>query len=113
MRKTLEDFYYGSITPCERQMTPNSELKRAADRVVCYESQLTEQLDAPERTILEKGNPAQDLQLGADDLPAKGNGRSIDPGTRQTPQQSDHVSVPGDGKALRPGLSGAIAQNLL
>ena len=54
MRKTLEDFYYGSITPCERQMTPNSELKRAADRVVHYESQLTEQLDEPERTILEK-----------------------------------------------------------
>ena len=54
MRKTLEDFYYGNITPCERQMTPNSELKRATDRVVHYESQLTEQLDEPERTILEK-----------------------------------------------------------
>ena len=54
MRKTLEDFYYGNIAPCERQMTPNSELKRAADRVAHYESQLAEQLSEPERTILEK-----------------------------------------------------------
>ena len=54
MRNTWEDLYYGNIVPCERQLTHNSELKRAADRVVRYESQLTEQLDAPERTILEK-----------------------------------------------------------
>ena len=54
MRKTLEDFYYGNIVPCERQMVPGSELKRAADRVTRYESQLTDQLDEPRRTILEK-----------------------------------------------------------
>ena len=28
MRKTLEDLYYGNITPNEQQMTPGSELKR-------------------------------------------------------------------------------------
>ena len=54
MRKTLVDFYYGNITPCERQIAPGSELKRAADRVSRYESQLTEQLDEAERTLLTK-----------------------------------------------------------
>ena len=38
MRKTLEDFYYGNIVPCERQMAHGSELKKAADRVAHYES---------------------------------------------------------------------------
>ena len=52
MRKTLEDFYYGNITPCERQMVPGSELKRAADRVARCESQLLERLDETERALL-------------------------------------------------------------
>ena len=54
MRKTLEDFYYGNITPSERQMAPDSELKRAVDRVAHYESQLTELLDETGQTILTK-----------------------------------------------------------
>ena len=54
MRNTLEDLYFGNITPCEQQMTPGLELKRAVDRVACYESQLTEQLDETEQTILTK-----------------------------------------------------------
>ena len=54
MRKTLEDLYYGNISPFQRQMTPDSELKRAVDRVAQYESQLTEQLDETTRTILTK-----------------------------------------------------------
>ena len=54
MRKTLEDFYYGNIVPCERQMAHGSELKRAADRIARYESQLTEQLNETEQTILAK-----------------------------------------------------------
>ena len=54
MRKTLEDFYYGNIVPCERQMVPGSELKRAADRVVRYESQLMEQLGESEQATLKK-----------------------------------------------------------
>lgn len=32
MRKTLEDFYYGNLTPLERQMETGSNLKRAMDR---------------------------------------------------------------------------------
>jgi len=54
MRKTLEDLYYGNITPCERQMAPDSELKRAVDRVARYESQLAEQLDEDAQTVLAK-----------------------------------------------------------
>ncbi len=54
MRKILEDLYFGNITPYERHMAPGSELKRAAERVVHYESQLMEQLDENERTILTK-----------------------------------------------------------
>ena len=54
MRRTLEDFYYGNIAPNEQQMAPDSELKRATDRVARYESQLKEQLKENERAILEK-----------------------------------------------------------
>ena len=54
MRNTLEDLYFGNITPCEQQMAPDSELKRAVDRVARYESQLTEQLGETEQTILTK-----------------------------------------------------------
>ena len=54
MRKTLEDLYYGNITPNEQDMIPGAELKRAVDRVARYESQLTEQLGETEQTILTK-----------------------------------------------------------
>ena len=54
MRKTLEDLYYGNITPHAQDMTAGSELKRAVDRVARYESQLMEQLDEAEQTILTK-----------------------------------------------------------
>ena len=54
MRNTLENLYYGNITPCEQQMTPDSELKRAVDRVAHYEDQLMEQLDETEQAILTK-----------------------------------------------------------
>ena len=54
MRKTLEDFYYGNITPNTQDMAPNSELKRAADRVAHFEKQLTELLDEAGQAVLEK-----------------------------------------------------------
>ena len=54
MRKTLEDLYYGNITPNEQQMTPGSELKRAVDRVTNYEKQLMKQLGETEQEILTK-----------------------------------------------------------
>ena len=54
MRNTLEDLYYGNITPREQQITPNSELKRATDRVTRFEDQLTGRLDEDGQTILAK-----------------------------------------------------------
>ena len=54
MRNTLEDLYYGNITPGAQQIAPDSELKRATDRVARFESQLTERLDEDEQTILSK-----------------------------------------------------------
>ena len=54
MRKTLEDLYYGNITPHAQDMTAGSELKQAVGRVARYESQLTEQLGEAEQTILTK-----------------------------------------------------------
>ena len=54
MRNTLEDLYYGNITPGAQQIMPNSELKRATDRVARFESQLTERLDEDGQTILAK-----------------------------------------------------------
>ena len=54
MRNTLEDLYYGNITPGEQQMAPDSELKKAVDHVARYESQLTEQLSEDGQTILTK-----------------------------------------------------------
>ena len=54
MRKTLEDLYFGNITPNEQKMEPGSELKTAVDRVVHYEKQLTELLDEDGQTILTK-----------------------------------------------------------
>ena len=52
MRKTLEDLYYGNITPNEQDMVPSSELKRAVDRVTLCEKQLEELLDETGQTIL-------------------------------------------------------------
>ena len=54
MRNTLEDLYYGNITPIKQQIAPDSELKRAVDRVTRFESQLTERLDEDGQTILAK-----------------------------------------------------------
>ena len=54
MRKTLEDLYYGNITPNAQDMAPNSELKRATDRVARFEKQLTERLDETGQVVLAK-----------------------------------------------------------
>ena len=54
MRNTLEDLYYGNITPGKQQITPDSELRWAVDRVTRFESQLTERLDEDGQTILAK-----------------------------------------------------------
>ena len=60
MRNTLEDLYYGNITPRKQQIVPNSELKRAEDRVARFESQLTERLDEGGQAILAKLSESRD-----------------------------------------------------
>ena len=60
MRNILEDLYYGNITPGAQQMAPNSELKRAVDRIARFESQLTDRLDEDGQTILAKLIESQD-----------------------------------------------------
>jgi len=52
MRKVLEDFYYGNITPNEKEMRPGSELQRAVSTVAQCESQLTEALDEAQQALL-------------------------------------------------------------
>ena len=54
MRNTLEDLYYGNITPGTQQIAPNSELRRATDRVARFEDQLTERLGEDGQTTLAK-----------------------------------------------------------
>ena len=49
MRKTLEDLYYGNITPNEQRMVPGSEMAKAVARVASCEKQLTEQLGEAEQ----------------------------------------------------------------
>ena len=60
MRNILEDLYYGNITPGVQHIAPNSELKRATDRVARFESQLTERLDDAGQTILAKLTESRD-----------------------------------------------------
>ena len=60
MRNILEDLYYGNITPGAQEIAPNSELKRATDRVTRFENQLTERLDEDGKTILTKLFESQD-----------------------------------------------------
>ena len=54
MRKIIEDFYYGNITPCEKIMRPGSTLQRAVARVTSYEKQLMEQLEESKQEVFTK-----------------------------------------------------------
>ena len=60
MRNTLDDLYYGNITPGKQQIAPDSELRRATDRAARFESQLTELLDEAGQTILTKLTESRD-----------------------------------------------------
>ncbi len=52
MRKVLEDFYYGNITPSEKEMRPGSEMQRAVNTAARCESQLAEGLDEVKQALL-------------------------------------------------------------
>ena len=59
MRKILQDFYYGNLTPGDQDIAPNSELRRAVDRITRCEQQLTERLGETEQAILSELVQAQ------------------------------------------------------
>ena len=59
MRKVLEDFYYGNITPSEKEMQPGSEMQRAISTAAQCESQLAEGLDEVKQALLTKLIDAQ------------------------------------------------------
>ena len=54
MRKLLEDFYCGNLTPGVQKTVPDSELQRLIGNVAECETQLMERLDEPEKEILEE-----------------------------------------------------------
>ena len=59
MRKVLKDFYYGNITPGEKEVRSGSGLQRAVDTAARCESQLAEGLDEVKQTLLTKLVKAQ------------------------------------------------------
>lgn len=59
MRKTLKDFYYGNLRPCEQRMAANSELRRAVDVVTQCEKQLAEKLGNADQKLLSDMTNAQ------------------------------------------------------
>ena len=70
MRNLLEDFYYGNLTPGDRQMAPNSELRLAVGRAADCEEQLMERLGETEQKIL---NELVEAQFTMDGITAREN----------------------------------------
>jgi len=52
MRTTLENLYYGNITPNELQCKPGTPLQRAMEQSEECEEQLTALLEGKEKTLL-------------------------------------------------------------
>ncbi len=52
MRDTLENLYFGNITPNEQDITPGSVLADAIDRAEQCEEKLTARLEGEEKTLL-------------------------------------------------------------
>ena len=52
MRDTLENLYFGNITPNEQDITPGSVLANAIDRAEQCEEKLTTLLEGEEKTLL-------------------------------------------------------------
>ena len=52
MRDTLENLYFGNITPNEQDITPSSVLADAMDRAEQCEERLTTLLEGEEKTLL-------------------------------------------------------------
>lgn len=60
MRKTLENLYYGNITPCDRQIAPESDLQRVMEKAEKCEEELMARLKDEEKHLLLNLVNAQD-----------------------------------------------------
>ena len=60
MRKTLENLYYGNITPCDRQIAPGSDLQRVMEKAEKCEEKLMVRLKDEEKHLLLNLVNAQD-----------------------------------------------------
>ena len=52
MQETLEDLYYGNITPYDRQICSSTSLRNAMDQSHKYEEQLTKLLEGEAHSLL-------------------------------------------------------------
>lgn len=68
MRNILEDLYYGNISPYDKRIAANSELRSLIGRVADCEDQLTKQLNEAEQQTLKRLITAQHE---IDDITAK------------------------------------------
>ena len=59
MRKTLEDLYYGNITPHEKRIPAKSELQRMVSRAAECENRLTKLLNDEGKELLSVFTSAQ------------------------------------------------------
>lgn len=63
IRKILEDFYYGNLTPSKKELQPGSKLQRAVNTAARCESQFAKELDEVKQALLTKlvnrSNPAE------------------------------------------------------
>lgn len=60
MRSTLENLYYGNITPGEKQVSAKSELQRMISRAAECEDRLSELLNEKDRHMLNTLTNAQE-----------------------------------------------------
>ena len=54
MRDTLENLYFGAITPNERQTRPNSSLQKAMEQSEECEEKLTARLEEQDKVLLRR-----------------------------------------------------------
>jgi hypothetical protein len=52
MRKTIEDLYYGNLTPCDQQIVSGSNLDWAMEQAERCEEKLMAQLDGEKKNLL-------------------------------------------------------------
>lgn len=52
MRKALENFYYGNLEPCGRQVASDSRLKQVMDKAGKCEEKLMTKLEDDEKSLL-------------------------------------------------------------